>query len=171
MPEIKPPKGKPPEPSNRLPRVSLFCSIRDLLIAVCLTVSQDAYAIRRADLLDVAVHDDIAELLVQLNGSADAVGLLTGNEGRTGAAEGVQHHRVCHTGVADGISQQRDRLHGGMVAVLLGFVELPDSGFLPARVPLVLAVFLPAVQHRLMLPLVRRTSQHKGLLLPDTAAG
>ena len=28
MPEIKPPKGKPPEPSKRLPSVSLFCSIR-----------------------------------------------------------------------------------------------------------------------------------------------
>ena len=92
MPETKPPKGKPPEPSNRLPRVSLFCSIRDLLIAVCLTVSQDAHAIRRAGLLNVAVYDDIAELLIQFDGAADAVGLLTGNEGRAGTAERVKHH-------------------------------------------------------------------------------
>ena len=151
--------------------VSLFCSIRDLLIAVCPAIPEDAHAIRRAGLLDVAVYDDITELLIQFDGAADAVGLLTGNEGRTGAAEGVQYYRVCHTGVADGISQQWDRLHGGMLAVLLGLVELPDGGFLPARVPLVPAVFLPAVQHRLMLPLVGRAAEDKGLLLPDTAAG
>src|SRR5699024_5452194 len=122
MPEIKPPKGKPPEPSNRLPRVSLFCSIRDLLIAVRSAIPEDCHTIRRADLLDVAVYDDVAELLVQLNGAADAIGLLTGNEGRAGTAEGVKYHRVCHTGVADGISQQWDWLHGGMIAVLLGLV-------------------------------------------------
>ena len=81
MPEIKPPKGKPPEPSNRLPRVSLFCSIRDLLIAVCLTAPQDAHAIRSTDLFDVAVYDDVAELFIQFDGAADAVGLLTGNGG------------------------------------------------------------------------------------------
>src|SRR5699024_6866675 len=96
MPEIKPPKGKPPEPSNRLPRVSLLCSIRDLLIAVCPAVPKDAHAIRSAGLLDVAVHDDVAELLIQFNGAADAVGPFTGNKGRTGTAEGVKHNRVCH---------------------------------------------------------------------------
>ena len=36
---------------------------------------------------------------------------------------------------------------------------------------LMLSFFLPAVQHRLMLPLVGRASEHEGLLLPDTAAG
>src|SRR5699024_12212274 len=94
MPEIKPPKGKPPEPSNRLPRVSLLCSIRDLLIAVCPAVPKDAHAIRRTDLLNVVVHDNIAELLIQLNGSADTHGLLTGHKRRTGAADGVKHYRV-----------------------------------------------------------------------------
>src|SRR5699024_8298067 len=105
----------------------------DLLIAVCPAVPKDAHAIRRTDLLNVAVHDNIAELLIQLNGSADTVGLLTGNKGRTGAAEGVKHYRVCHAGVADGICQQGDWLHGGMVAVLLGLIKLPDGGFFPAR--------------------------------------
>src|SRR5699024_6988761 len=103
MPELTPPTGKPPEPSNRLPCAGLLWSIRDLLIAVCPAVPKDAHAIRRTDLLNVAVHDNIAELLIQLNGSADTVGLLTGNKGRTGAAEGVKHYRVCHAGVADGI--------------------------------------------------------------------
>ena len=82
--------------------------------------------------------------------AADTVGLLTGNEGRAGAAEGIQHYRVCHTGVADGICQQWDRLHGGMVAVLLGLVELPygcllytsgicrtSEGFSRTRLPLI----------------------------------
>ena len=34
-----------------------------------------------------------------------------------------------------------------------------------------LPVFLPAIEHRLMLPLVGRASQHQAGLLPDTAAG
>ena len=58
-----------------------------------------------------------------------------------------------------------------MVAVFLGLVELPDGGLLSSRVPLVLAFLLPAVEARLVLPLVRGASQHEGLLLPDTAAG
>ena len=125
--------------------VNLFYSIRDLLIAVCLTVPEDVHAIRRADLLNVAVHDYIAELFVQFNSAANTIGLLTGNQRRTGAAEGVKDDGVGHAGIPNGISQQRDRLHGGMVAVLLRLVELPDSSFLSARIPLVLAVFLPTV--------------------------
>ena len=58
-----------------------------------------------------------------------------------------------------------------MIAVLLGLVELPDGGFLAARVPLVFSVFLPAIKHRLVLPLVRRASEHQRLLFPDAAAG
>src|SRR5699024_3484874 len=96
MPESKPPRGKPPEPSNRLPSVSLFCSIRDLLVAVCPAITEDAHAIRRTGLLNISVYNHIAELLVQLDDAADAVSLLTGNERRTGTAEWVKHHRVCH---------------------------------------------------------------------------
>ena len=58
-----------------------------------------------------------------------------------------------------------------MVAVLLGLIKLPDGGFLAARIPLVFAVFLPAIEHRLMLPLIRRASEHQRLLFPDAAAG
>ena len=58
-----------------------------------------------------------------------------------------------------------------MIAILLWLVELPDGGFLSAGVPLVLAVFLPAVEARLMLPLIGAAAQHEGLLLPDTAPG
>ncbi len=124
-----------------------------------------------ADLLDVPLYNDIAELLVQFDGTADAVGLLTGNKRGAGAAEGVEHHGVCHRAVLNGVRQKRNGLHGGMVAILLGLIELPDGGFFAPGVPLVLAFLLPAVETRLVLPLVGRASQHQGLLLPDTAAG
>lgn len=117
-------------------------------------VTQDADIFIRADLLDVSAHDDIAEFFVQFDGAADTVGLFTGDEGRAGTAEGVQHHRIAHGRIHNGVGQQRDGLHGGMVAILLGFIELPNGGFFPSCVPLVLAFLLPAVQHRLVLPLV-----------------
>ena len=58
-----------------------------------------------------------------------------------------------------------------MVAVLLGFIKLPDGRFLASAVPLVFAVFLPSEQNGFVLPLVRRTAENEGLLFPDTAAG
>ena len=114
-------------------------------------VTLHRHTIRGADLFDVSLHDDVAELLVQLHGIADAIRLLTGNQCAAGTAEGVQNHSVAHGGVHDRICQKRNRLHGRVIAVLLGLVKLPYGGFLTARVPLVLAVFLPAIEHRLML--------------------
>ena len=58
-----------------------------------------------------------------------------------------------------------------MVTVLLGLIKFPDGGFLAASVPLMLSGFLPAEQHRLVLPLVRAAAQHQRLLLPDAGAG
>ena len=104
IPASSPPNGKPPEPSNRLPRVNvLFVMGRYLAELVFLAVTQDADLFIRADLLDVPLYDDIAELLIQFDGAADTVGLLTGNECRAGAAEGVEHHGVCHRAVLNGI--------------------------------------------------------------------
>ena len=135
------------------------------------TVTLNGHTIRTADLLNVTLHDDVAELFIKLHGVADAVGLLTGNERRAGATEGVKHHAVAHRRIHDGIRQNRDRLHGRMVTIFLGLIEFPDGSFLPAGVPLVLTVFLPTVQTGFVLPLVRRAPQHKGLLFPDATAG
>ena len=100
IPASSPPNGKPPEPSNRLPRVKvLFVMGRYLTVLVFFFVTQHADLFLRADLLDVPLYDNIAELLIQFDGAADAVGLLTGNERRTGAAEGVKHHGICHRAV------------------------------------------------------------------------
>ena len=135
---------------DNLPRVSvLFRSIADLRILIGQSIPLDGNAIGGADLLDVPLDDHIAELLVQLNSAAGAIGLLTGDQRGAGAAEGVQHQCIAHAGVHNGVGQQRDRLHGGVVAVLLGFVEHPDGRLLPPSVPLVLTLLLPAEQNRL----------------------
>ena len=134
-------------------------------------ITLDRHTFRGAYLFDVSLYDDVTELLIQLYGIADAIRLLTGNQGATRPAEGVNHHRVCHRAVLNWIGQKRNGLHGGVVTVLLGLVELPDGGLFSSGVPLVLAVFLPAVENRLMLPLVRGSPQYQRLLFPDTAAG
>lgn len=164
MPEIKPPNGKPPEPSKRLPRVKLFMLYLHFGVFVGQPITLNGHTVRPTNLLDIPLHDYIAELFVQFHGVADAVGLLTGNKRRAGTAEGVKHHAVAHGRIHNGICQERDRFHGRMVAILLGLIKFPDGGFLPAGVPLMLAVFLPSVQTGFVLPLVRRASQHKGLL-------
>lgn len=62
IPASSPPKGNPPEPSNRLPRVKgLFVMGRYLAILVFLAVPQNADLLIRAGLLNVPLHDDIAE--------------------------------------------------------------------------------------------------------------
>src|SRR5690554_6433410 len=73
IPERSPPKGKPPEPSKRLPRVSplsdtgLFSSIRlHLLKSEGLAVPDNGYIFTCTDLLDVPFHNHIAELLIKL---------------------------------------------------------------------------------------------------------
>src|SRR5699024_3491574 len=123
IPQSRPPNGKPPEPSKRLPRVkAVFNSMGasseqwdvfrivpgNLVIAVGQTGPLEGYIVRFAHLLDVPLHDDIAELFVQFDGAADAVGLLTGDEGAAGTAERVQHDGVAHGGIENGIGQERD---------------------------------------------------------------
>ena len=57
-----------------------------------------------------------------------------------------------------------------MVAVLLRLIKFPDGRFLASGIPLMLAGFLPPEEARFMHPLVRATSEDKGLLFPDAAA-
>lgn len=143
----------------------------NFIISIGQPIPLDRYTIRAADLLDIPLHNNIAELFVQFDGAADAVSLFTGDQRAARTAEGVQYRSVAHAGVHNGIGQERDGFHGRMIAILLRLVELPDGGLFASGVPLVLAFLFPAIQHRLMLPLIRRSAQYQRLLLPDTAAG
>ena len=68
---------------------SSFIYINYFVEAASHTVTLHCRAFRGADLFNVSLYDDIVELLVQLDGAADAVGLLTGNERGAGTAEGI----------------------------------------------------------------------------------
>ena len=57
-----------------------------------------------------------------------------------------------------------------MICVAARLGEIPDGGLFPVRIPLVLAVLHPAVEHGLVLPLVRGSPQHERVLDPDTTA-
>lgn len=71
-----------------------FVMDRYLAKLVFFSVPQNADLFIRADLFDISADNDITELFVQFDGAADAVSLLTGNQRRAAAAEGVEHHGV-----------------------------------------------------------------------------
>ena len=102
-----------------------------------------------------SLHDDGCVLGVKLHCPTDAVGLFAGHEGGAAAAKQIHHHHIGRGTVLNGIGQQRDGLHGGMVGRLFRLIEIPDGGLLPIREPFVLAVGQPTIEHRLMLPLMR----------------
>ena len=97
IPASIPPRGKPPEPSKRLPRVRLLIGCLQFCEAVCLTATKDADILSCACLLDVPLYDDIGILFIQFDGIADTVGLFAGDQGGTAAAECVQDetHMIC----------------------------------------------------------------------------
>ena len=57
-------------------------SISDAHTGVSQTLTLHSNTVCTADLLDIPLHDYIAELFIQFHGVADAVGLLTGNQRR-----------------------------------------------------------------------------------------
>ncbi len=57
-----------------------------------------------------------------------------------------------------------------MAGVLSWLGEVPDRGLFPVSEPLVLSSPLPPVEHRFVLPLIRRASRNEGVFDPDTAA-
>lgn len=58
-----------------------------------------------------------------------------------------------------------------MVSVTAWLSEIPDRGLFPIRIPPVLTRLHPTKEHRLMLPLIRRTAEYEGILDPDAAPG
>ena len=103
----------------------------DFIISIGQSIPLNRDTIGATDLLDVPLHNDIAELLVQFDGAADAVSLFTGDQRAAGTAEGVQHDGVAHGRVHDGIGQERNGLHGGMVAVFLRLIKFPKAPSAP----------------------------------------
>ena len=134
-------------------------------------ISQQKHITVRLLLFNIPLHDYIAVLFIEFNRVTDTFRLFAGGERTSGTAEGIQHDRVAHARIHYWIRNEWHRLHGWVVVVFLGFVELPDGCFLTVSVPLVLAGLLPAEQNRLVLPLVRRAPLHQRLLLPDAVAG
>src|SRR5699024_7878595 len=123
-----PANGKPPEPSNRLPRVSGFLCLVSLLSMTALRfrlkaghflklqllpITDDIHIVIMAGLMfDISLDDYINELWIKLNAPACPVGLLTCDQRRSGAQERVQHDGIGHGAVLDGITHQTDGLHG-----------------------------------------------------------
>ena len=159
MPEMIPPKGNPPDPSNRLPRVSLL-SIRslDLLheseVRDRFGVPLNKNILRRYAVLNRPAEDDGGVLFIEFHGIADAVHLLTRHHRGAGAAEGIEHDRVLLRGVADRIAQQVKGLRCRMILVALGLFEVPYRGLLPVGEPRVLSVLKETVEYGLVLPLI-----------------
>jgi len=174
MPASRPPRGKPPEPSNRLPSFNLSTGA-DLFDQVCvgdaLPVSKDIDAAGISGTLCITPENDGRILLIQLHRAADPPQLLTSHKRGAGATEGIQYDGVLLGAVADGIAQEIQRLGGGVVLVPLWLIVVPDGGLFAVGVPSVLAVLKESIQDRLVLPLVVAASQHQGILHPDTYAG
>ena len=74
-----PPKGNPPDPSNKLPKVRLFILHRLCKFGVWdfLTVSLHKYIIGAVGMLNISPQDNRGVLLVQLHCVAYSVGKFT----------------------------------------------------------------------------------------------
>src|SRR5699024_5375933 len=98
MPESNPPRGKPPEPSKRLPRVSLFIWYLHLFYKVgvhhLFSVSLHKNILRRDAVLHSPAEDDRSIFLIQLHHAAHSVHLLAGNLGGVAAAQNVDLLRL-----------------------------------------------------------------------------
>ena len=57
-----------------------------------------------------------------------------------------------------------------MIGIAFRLVEMPDGRLLAVGIPVMLAILHKAIQHRFMLPLIIRASQHKTVFYPDAAA-
>ena len=58
-----------------------------------------------------------------------------------------------------------------MILIALWLVVIPDGGLLAVGIPRVFAVLQKAIEHRLMLPLIIRPTEHERVLHLDTHSG
>ena len=153
--------------SSAFLRLDLFdqIGIRNLL-----SVTNDIHAFGIPGVFNIAAENDGGVFFVKLHHVADAVHLLTRHERRAAAAEGVDDHGILLRGVADGITEQVERLAGRVVRIALRLIEIPDGRLLAVGIPLVLAVLHEAVQHRFVLPLIIGATEDEAVLYPDAAA-
>src|SRR5699024_12273964 len=96
MPESNPPRGKPPEPSNRLPRVNLFIWYLHLFYKVgvhhLFSVSLHKNILRRDAVLHGPAEDDRSIFLIQFHHAAHSDHLLAGHHRGAAADKSVAHH-------------------------------------------------------------------------------
>src|SRR5574344_1301445 len=97
--------------------------------------------------------DHIAILGVEFHRPALAPGLLTGDERRAAAAEGVHNDIPLPRRVPTEIDKHLRRLHRRMDGLLLRLVEIHDRGLGAVGVPGMGTAVLPAVKARFVNPL------------------
>ena len=57
-----------------------------------------------------------------------------------------------------------------MIGIAFRLVKMPDGRLLAVGIPVMFSILHKAIQHRFMLPLIIRASQHKAVFYPNTAA-
>ena len=148
--------------------IKLYLCFRDFFVQNPLTVAKNRLVWK---ILTKPTNDHVAVPSLQLNHETDPIRLLACDQCAAAAAERVKHDAIRDAGVQNRIRQEFHRLHGRMVGVLLGFVELPDRRLFSVGIPLVLSFFLPTEDDWLMPPLVWTAPQNQRLLLPNASAG
>ena len=99
--------------------------------------------------------------------AAPAGRLLARDQGGARAAERVQHDVPALARVPDRPLDQRHRLHGRMQIVPRRLVDKPDVALVPRPAPVPIVPRRPAVQNRLILPLIVGAAERERVLRPD----
>ena len=145
--------------------------LRQRGVAELLAVSLHVHVLGVAGVLHVAAQYDGGVLRVELHHVADAAELLAGHERGAGASEGVHDHGVLLRGVLDRVAQKVEGFAGRVILVALRLVVVPDGGSACGRSTTGACRSAKPIEHRLVLPLVVRASEHEAVLHPDAHTG
>ena len=112
--------------------------------------------------------DDYIDVFwIQLDQPRTSTGLLAGDQRSARTAERVEHDITAFRRIADRPFHQCHRLHRRVQIVLAGLVDEPDVALIPRSAPEMIRAFLPAIEDRLVLPLLIRATEREGVLGPD----
>src|ERR1017187_4821063 len=112
-------------------------------------------------------HDHIAVSRLQFDQPCLAPGLLARDQRRAGPAEDIKHRIPALAAVAHGALHQLDRLHRRVQIVDVGLLDEPHVALVAGAAPEVVRALTPAVEDRLVLPLVVRPPHRERVLRPD----
>ncbi len=115
--------------------------------------------------------DHVTVLRVEFDEPRLTPGLLARDDRRARATERVQNRVLALAAVPKRALDQLDRLHRRVLQVRHGPLDRPDVSLVPIAAPEVVVAFPPAVQDRLVLPLVIRPAKREVVLRPDHEGG